>query len=108
MDSKTENKKTSNSNLKFFFIKLFSISIAIILVINFLFNMILSDRLDGIDKILSIGDTNTRFEIRDQIRDEIEKGLGKENLISEQDKILLFKLYIKIKEEFDSLDKSKL
>tara|TARA_B100001013_G_C24496972_1_gene397549 strand:+ start:262 stop:588 length:327 start_codon:yes stop_codon:yes gene_type:complete len=108
MDNKTENKNTSKGSLKFFFIKLFSISIAIILIINFLFNMILSDRLDGIDKILSIGDTNTRFEIRDQIRGEIEKGLGKENLISEQDKILLFKLYIKIKEEFDSLDKSKL
>ena len=108
MDNKTENKDASKGSLKFFFIKLFSISIAIILIINFLFNMILSDRLDGIDKILSIGDTNARFEIRDQIRDEIEKGLGKENLISEQDKILLFKLYIKIKEEFDSLDKSKL
>ena len=108
MDNKTENKNTSKGSLKFFFIKLFSISIAIILVINFLFNMILSDRLDGIDKILSIGDTNVRFEMRDKIRAEIEKGLGKENLISEQDKILLFKLYIKIKEEFDSLDKSKL
>ena len=108
MDNKTENKNTSKGSLKIFFIKLFSISIAIILVINFLFNMILSDRLDEIDKILSIGDTNARLEIRDKIRGEIEKGLGKENLISEQDKILLFKLYIKIKEEFDSLDKSKL
>ena len=108
MEHKTQSKNKPNSDLKFFFIKLFSISIAIILIINFLFNMILSDRLDGIDKILNIGDRNTRFEIRDQLRKEIEKGLSKENLISEQDKILLFKLYIKIKEEFDSLDKSKL
>ena len=108
MDNKTENKNTSKSKLKIFFIKLFLILIAIILIINFLFNMILSDRLDGIDKILSIGDTNARFEIRDKIRDEIEKGLGKENLMSDLDKIFLFKLYIKIKKEFDSLDKSKL
>ena len=93
MDSKTENKKTSNSNLKFFFIKLFSISLAIILIINFLFNMILSDRLDGIDKFLSIGDRETRFEMRDKLRMELEKSLNQENLISEQDKILLFKLY---------------
>ena len=108
MDNKTENKNTSKSNLKFFFIKLFSISIAIILIINFLFNMILSERLDKIDKILNLGDRNERFEIRDKIRWEIEKGLTKENLFSEQDRILLFKLYLKIKEEFKNLDKSKL
>ena len=108
MENTTTNKKTSKKNLKFFFIKLFSISIAIILIINFLFNMILSERLEGIDTILSINDRNARFEIRNQIREEIEKGLSKENLISEQDKILLFKLYLKIKEEFKNLDKSKL
>jgi len=108
MDNKTENKNTSKSNLKFFFIKLFSISIAIILIINFLFNSILSERLSKIDKILNIGDRNERFEIRNEIREEIERSLSKENIINEQDKILLFKLYIKIKEEFDSLDKSKL
>ena len=108
MDKKIENKNTSNSNLKFFFIKLVSISIAIILIINFLFNMILSERLDKIDQILNLNDRDTRFEIRNQIRKEIEKSLSKENLISEQDKILLFKLYLKIKEEFKNLDKSKL
>ena len=108
MDHTSENKNTSKGNLKIFFIKLFSISIAIILIINFLFNMILSERLDKIDKILNLGDRNERFEIRDKIRWEIEKGLTKENLFSEQDRILLFKLYLKIKEEFKNLDKSKL
>ena len=108
MDKKIENKYTSNGRLKFFFIKLVSISIAIILIINFLFNMILSERLDKIDKILSVIDTNERIEIRNKIRNEIENTLNKENLIYEQDKILLFKLYLKIKEEFKNLDKSKL
>jgi len=108
MDKKIENKNTSNGNLKIFFIKLVSISIAIILIINFLFNMILSERLDKIDKILSVIDTNERIEIRNKIRNEIENTLNKENLIYEQDKILLFKLYLKIKEEFKNLDKSKL
>ena len=108
MDNKTVNKNTSNTNLKFFFIKLFSISIAIILIINFLFNTILSDRLDGIDKILSLSDRDSRFEIRDRLRMEIEKGLNKENLIKEQDKILLYKLYLKIKKEFENLDKTNL
>ena len=108
MDHTSENKNTSKGNLKIFFIKLFSISIAIILIINFLFNMILSERLDKIDKILSVIDTNERIEIRNKIRSEIENTLDKENLIYEQDKILLFKLYLKIKEEFKNLDKSKL
>ena len=108
MDKKIENKYTSNGNLKIFFIKLVSISIAIILIINFLFNMILSERLDKIDKILSVIDRNERIEIRNKIRNEIENTLNKENLIYEQDKILLFKLYLKIKEEFKNLDKSKL
>ena len=108
MDKKIENKNTSNGNLKIFFIKLVSISIAIILIINFLFNMILSERLDKIDKILSVIDRNERIEIRNKIRSEIENTLDKENLIYEQDKILLFKLYLKIKEEFKNLDKSKL
>ncbi len=108
MDNKNQNRNPSNSSLKFFFIKLFSISIAIILIINFIFNMILSDRLESIDKILGVGDRDTRFEIRDKIRLELEKSLEQENLISEQDKILLFKLYLKIKEEFKEIDKSKL
>ena len=108
MDNKTENKNASKNSLKIFFIKLLSIAIVIILVVNFLFNMIFADRLAGIDKILSVGDTSARFEMGDKIRNEIEEGLTKEHLINEQDKILLFKLYIKIKEEFKNLDKSKL
>ena len=108
MDKNIENKNTSKGNLKIFFIKLVSISIAIILIINFLFNMILSERLDKIDKILSVIDRNERVEIGNKIRNEIENTLNKENLIYEQDKILLFKLYLKIKEEFKNLDKSKL
>ena len=108
MDNKSQNKNINKSNLKLFFIKLVSISIAIILIINFLFNMILSERLDKIDKILSVIDRNERVEIGNKIRNEIENTLNKENLIYEQDKILLFKLYLKIKEEFKNLDKSKL
>ena len=30
------------------------------------------------------------------------------NIITEEDKILLYKIYIKIKKEFENLDKSKL
>jgi hypothetical protein len=108
MDHKIDDKKKSKKELKTFFIKLFSISLAIILIINFLFNTILADRLEKIDKILNFADKNSRFEIRDKIRLEIENGLEKKNLINEKDKILLYKLYLKIKKEFKDLDKSKL
>ena len=64
--------------------------------------------MDKIDKILNIDDRNERFEIRDEIRAEIKKSLTKENIIDEQDKILLFKLYLKIKEEFKNLDLNKI
>ena len=108
MNNQNENNKTSKDSLKIFFIKLFAISIAIILIINFLFNSILSDRLDKIDQILNLGERGQRFEVRDKIRAEIEKSFDKENIIDEQDKILLFKFYLKIKDEFKNLDKSKL
>ena len=35
-------------------------------------------------------------------------GLNKENMIAEDDKILLNKIYLKIKKEFENLDKSKI
>jgi len=108
MDHETQSKNSAKSNLKIFFIKLISISVAIILIINFLFNMILSERLDKIDKFLNAGDKESRFEIRDKIREEVEKGLKKKDMISKQDKILLYKLHKKIKKEFEALDKSQL
>jgi len=70
--------------------------------------MILSERLEKIDKFLTAGDKDSRFEIRDKIREEIEKGLKKDNIISEQDKKLLYRLYKKIQKEFEELDKNHL
>ena len=98
----------SQNNYKSFFIKLASISLAIVIVINLLFNLIFAERLEKIDKALSLDKSKTRNEIKQKIRNELSKGLNKENMIAEEDKILLYKLYLKIKKEFESLDKSKL
>jgi hypothetical protein len=98
----------SQNNYKSFFIKLASISLAIVIVINLLFNLIFAERLEKIDKALSLDKSKTRGEIKQKIRNELSKGLSKENMIAEEDKILLYKLYLKIKEEFKNLDKSKL
>ena len=106
-----ENKNTGDSSqkgLKKFFIKLVSISIAVIIIINFIFNLIFAERLEKIDKILLLSKKQSRIEAQEKIREEVKKGLNKKNLISEEDKILLYKLYLKLKKEFQNLDKSKL
>ena len=108
MDDKENSKKISQNNLKSFFIKLASISVAIVIVINLLFNLIFAERLEKIDKILYLDQSKTRNEFKQKLRNELSKGLNKENMIAEKDKILLYKLYLKIKEEFENLDKTNL
>lgn len=110
--NKNENDKTeSKKTLKVFFIKLISVSIVTVIVINLIFNLIFAERLEKIDKILLMSGESknqTRNEIKEKIRKELTKGLQNQNLISEEDKILLYKLYIKLKKEFQDLDKSKI
>tara|TARA_B000000460_G_C21262180_1_gene283745 strand:- start:229 stop:531 length:303 start_codon:yes stop_codon:yes gene_type:complete len=96
------------NNYKTFFIKLASISVAIVIIINLLFNLIFAERLEKIDKVLSLDKSKIRSEFKQKLRNEMSKGLNKENMIAEEDKILLYKLYIKIKKEFEYLDKSNL
>ena len=108
MDDKENGKKISQSNLKIFFIKLILVSVAFIIVINLLFNLIFAERLEKIDKILLLNKSLQRNEMKEKIREELTDGLNKENMIAEEDKILLYKIYLKIKKEFDDLDKSKI
>ena len=91
-------------NLRSFFIKLFAISIAVIIIINLLFNIILGERLEKIDKIISLSDSTTRNEIKLKIRSELNKGLDKENIFSKEDKVLIYKIYKKIQKEFEDLE----
>ena len=94
------------SNLKSFFIKLISITIAIILVINVVYNLFLADKMEALNKLISLDKSKFRNELRDKVRNEIRDGLEKEKILNEEDKILLYKLYIKIKNEFKDLDTS--
>ena len=108
MEDKTNNKKISQSSLKPFLIKLISVSFAIIIVISILFNMIFAERLEKIDNILFLDQSKMRSDVKDKIRSELSRRLNKENMISEEDKKLLYKLYLKIKKEFEDLDKTNL
>jgi hypothetical protein len=108
MNTPVDEKKIQKTNIKVFLIKLVSISVAIVIVINLIFNLILGERLEKIDKILSLNSSDARYEIKEKIRKELSDGLEKENMIAEEDKIILYKIFLKIKKEFNNLDKSKI
>ena len=99
MDSRAPKTK----NLKVFFIKLISISIAIIIIINTLFNLLLSERFKQIDSLLLLTNVENRQEYGDKLRESLNDLLEKDNLIYEEDKVLLYKLYKKLKSEFEDI-----
>ena len=107
MNDANKEKSGSQISLKIFFIKLISISIAMVIVINLIFNLIFAERLEKLDKLLLLNRSDVRQDMKGKIRNELNDALGKENLIYEEDKILLYKLYQKLKKEFQNLDKSK-
>ena len=92
------------NNLKNFFIKLISISFAVIIIINVIFNLLLGDRIEKIDEILSIFEMKERKKLKDEFMSELNKNLQKKNMIDKEDKIILFKVYKKIRKEFGELD----
>ena len=97
-------ESNKNHNLKIFFIKLISISLAIVFVINILFNLIVADKFKSIGLLLSIDELETRRELGNKIRDDIEQILKKEHIIKKEDKLLLYKLYQKVKSEFKDIE----
>jgi len=109
--NENENKNVeikNKKNLKVFFIKLISISVAVVIIINLIFNLLIGERLEKIDKVLLLNKSQFRIEMKEKIRSELNNGLNKENMISEDDKILLYKIYLKLLREFENLDKSKI
>ena len=92
------------NNLKLFFIKLVSVTISIIIIINVIFYLLLAERIEKIDNILSLDKSKFRSELRNKIRNEIKNGLEKENMINQEDKVLLYKLYKKIQKEFADIE----
>ena len=92
----------NQSNLKVFLIKLISISIAIIIIINVLFNLLTSN-IKYFDTLLSFQELETRREYGGQLRSDLNDLLEKDQIIKEEDRILLYKLYKKLKSEFEDV-----
>ena len=95
----------NQKNLKIFFIKLIAITFSIIIIINATYNLILADKIENLNKLLQLNKKENIDSIKNKIRSEIQSGLEKDNLLSEQDKILIYKFYRKIKKEFDEIEK---
>ena len=95
----------NQSGLKIFFIKLIAITFAIIVMINITFNLMFAEKLENINKLLSLNNKENIELIKDKIRLEIKKSLLKDKIINEEDKILFHKFYLKIKNEFQEIEK---
>ena len=92
------------NNLKIFFIKLGSITFAIIIIINVVYNLIFAEKLEKINSLLELDKSKFRNDLRMKIRKEIKNGLEKEYILNEEDKILIYKLYKKIQKEFKEIE----
>ena len=98
------NKNNNNSSLKKFFIKLLAITLAIIIVINITYNLIFADKLEMLTMLLSLNKEENIEKMKDKVRLEINKGLNKDQMINDDDKKLLLRLYNKIQKEFKNLE----
>jgi len=96
-------KVPKTKDLKIFFIKLISISIAIIIVINVLFNLITSSKLKSFDTLLSLTEVENRREYGNKLRNDLNDFLEKDELINKEDRVLIYRLYQKLKSEFEGI-----
>ena len=93
-----------NNEIKKFIIKLTAVVIAIIIVINVTYNLILADKLENINMILNLNKKENIEQMKDKIRFEIKKGLTKDKIFNEEDKKLLYEFYLKVKNEFKEIE----
>ena len=94
------NHNDNKTDLKKFFIKLIAVIFAIIVVINVSYNLIIVGNLENLSSKKNIE------QIKDKIRSEIKSGLEKDKILNEEDKILLYKFYLKLKNEFDEIEEN--
>ena len=93
-----------DNNLKSFFIKLVSTVVAVIIVINITYNLLLADKVEAINSLLLLNKKENRLKFKEKIRIEIERSLAKDQILNKEDKELLYKFYLKLKKEFQNID----
>ena len=98
------NQDKNKSSIKTFIIKLIAISFSIVVVVSMIYNLIFAESMEKINKFLTLTNKENIEIAKDKIRFEIKKGLKKEKLFNDKDKVLLYKFYLKVKDEFKDLE----
>ena len=98
------DQKENKNEIKKFLIKLAAITFAIIIIINVTYNLILADKMENLNVILSLNKKENIEQIKNKIRVEIKKGLQKDKILEDEDKKLLIDLYNKLKNEFKTFE----
>ena len=104
--NKFMRQNSSKNNLKIFFIKLIAITFSIIIIINITYNLIFAEKFENINKLLSINNKENIEQIKNKIRMEIRNGLSKDKILKVEDKRLIYQFYLKIKNEFNEIEKN--
>ena len=99
------NEDNDKASLKKFFIKLIAITFSIIIIINITYNLIFAEKFESINKLLSLSDKDSAELIKSKIRSEMKKGLLKDKIINDEDKMLFYNFYQKVKKEFREIEK---
>ena len=94
----------NQTDLKKFIIKLVAVTFAIIVIINVTYNLIFADKLENINKLLLLNKKENIESLKDKIRSELKQGLEKDQILNKEDKMLIYKFYLKIKNEFKDIE----
>ena len=94
----------NQTDLKKFIIKLVAVTFAIIVVINVTYNLIFADKLENINKILLLNKKENIESLKDKVSSELKQGLEKDQILNKEDKMLIYKFYLKIKNEFKDIE----
>ena len=100
------NKDNNKADLKRFIIKLVAVTFSIIVIINVTYNLIFAEKFEIINKLLSLDNKENIEQAKNKIRFEIRKGLAKDIILNEEDKKLLYEFYLKVKNEFEEIEKN--
>ena len=100
------NSDNNKGDVKRFFIKLVAVTFSIIVIINITYNLIFAEKFEIINKLLSLDNKENIEQAKNKIRFEIRKGLAKDIILNEEDKKLLYEFYLKVKNEFEEIEKN--
>ena len=98
----SDNK--NQTDIKKFIIKLAAVTVAVIIIINVTYNLIFADKLENINKILLLNKKENIESVKEKIRSELKKGIEKDQIINEDDRLLFYKFYLKIKEKLKQIE----